>query len=415
MRAARSIFTAYLLALCSSHGVGAEQMLDFKAEPHNYFQRTAKDRFAQLQERMARGEVKLDTSSDKAFLQSLLSALKVPASSQMLVFSATSLQDDKIHPTNPRALYFNEDTYVGFVPGARAEVIGIDPEMGAVFYIFDKVRPGASAVAQRSDKCMNCHAGNATHRVPGLVAESVMPAANGASLESYRHEESGHQIPLSQRFGGWHLTGGHHLPDAHANMFGQMNAGKLTTRTIRPGELYDAGIHLLPTSDILPQLVHEHQLGFTNRVLHLQYVVRSMLHDSKGRPGTKENAVLEELIHQLARYILFADEAELPTAGIEGDPAFIRDFQLNKRASSAGLSLKDFDLKQHLFRNRCSYMIDTPIWEGLPAFVKQRVYGRIWSALTEPGREFAYLGPAERQNIRLILKETRRDLPSFWK
>lgn len=415
MSAARTIFSVCCVAMLSPCGIAAEQLLDFKAEPHNYFQRKPKDRFAQLQEKMARGEVKLDTSSDKAFLQSLLVALKVPVSSQMLVFSATSLQDDKIHPTNPRALYFNEDTYVGLVPGARAEVIGIDPEIGAVFYIFDKVNPGSPPVASRSDKCMNCHAGNATHRVPGLVAESVMPGANGASLESYRHEEFGHQIPLAQRFGGWHLTGGHHLENPHANMFGQMNGGKLTTRTIQPGELYDPGIHLLPTSDILPQLVHEHQIGFTNKALHLQYVVRSMLHDTKGRPGTKENAVLEELIHQLARYILFADEAELPKAGIEGDPAYIRDFQLTRRPSTAGLSLRDFDLKQHLFKNRCSYMIDTPIWEGLPAFVKQRVYARIWSALTESGKEFAYLAPSERQNIRLILKETRRDLPGFWK
>lgn len=394
-------------------GADTSAALDFKAEPHNYFQRTSKDRFAQLLERLNRKDTKLDVSGDKPLLQSLLTALKVPVHSQMLVFSATSLQDDKIHPTNPRALYFNDDTYVGFVPGARLEVISIDPEIGAVFYIFDKLRPGSLPLIQRSDKCMNCHAGNATHRVPGLVAESVMPAANGASLESYRHEEFGHQIPLEHRFGGWHLTGGHHLENPHANQFGQMNAGKLTTRRIMPGELYDMGAHLLPTSDILPQLVHEHQLGFTNRAIELQYVVRSMLHQTKGRPSTKDNAVLEDLIHQFTRYILFADEAALPAQGIEGDPEFIREF--TRAGQSTGASLRDFDLKKHLFKNRCSYMLESSVWEGLPAFVKQRVYARIWAALTEQGKEFAYLGSAEKQNIRLILKDTRRDLPSFWK
>ena len=192
-----------------------------------------------------------------------------------------------------------------------------------------------------------------------------------------------------------------------------MNAGKLTTRRIMPGELYDMGVHLLPTSDILPQLVHEHQLGFTNRAIELQYVVRSMLHQAKGRPSTKDNAVLEDLIHQFTRYILFADEAALPAQGIEGDPEFIREF--THAGQSTGASLRDFDLKKHLFRNRCSYMLESSVWEGLPAFVKQRVYARIWAALTEQGQEFAYLGSAEKRNIRLILKDTRRDLPSFWK
>ncbi len=395
--------------------VHAQQPIEFKAEPHHYFQRTSHDPFAQLQEKLSRGVVKLDTNGDLPFLRSLLSALKVPVSSQMLVFSATSLQDDKVHPTNPRALYFNEDTYVGYVPGGRVEVIGLDPEMGAVFYIFDRLNPGAMPVAQRSDKCMNCHAGNATKRVPGLIAESVIPGANGASLDSFRHEESGHQIPLANRFGGWHLTGGYHLETTHANLMGQFSQQVLHTRVIAPGELYNAGIHLLPTSDILPQLLHEHQLGFVNKVIALQYVVRSLLYDSKGKPGAKEAATLDDMIHDLTRYLLFADEATLPQAGIEGDQAYIKDFQQTKRASTAGLSLKDFDLKTHLFRHRCSYMIYTPLWEGLPAFVKQRVYARMADALSDQDREFTYLSPVEKQNIHAILKETLKDLPPNWK
>ncbi len=409
-----------LIGLCGSLLLAplklqAQQPIEFKAEPHNYFQRTSRDPFARFQEQMTKGTTKLDVSSDLALLRSLLTGLNVPLSSQMLVFSATSLQDDKIHPTNPRALYFNEDTYVGFVPGGRMEVIGIDPEMGAVFYIFDRLNPGAAPVAQRSDKCMNCHAGNATKRVPGLIAESVMPAANGSSLESYRHEESGHQIPLENRFGGWHLTGGHHLETTHANLMGQLSKQVMSTRAIQPGELYNASIHLLPTSDVLPQLVHEHQLGFVNKVIALQYVVRSLLHESHGKPGAKEAATLDEMIHDLTRYLLFADEAALPKAGIEGDPAFIKDFSLTKRTSAAGLSLKDFDLKTRLFRHRCSYLIYTPLWEGLPAFVKQRIYARMAEALGDQDREFTYLSSSEKQNIRSILKSTLKDLPVDWK
>ena len=51
----------------------------------------------------------------------------MPVSSQLLLFSASSLQSEIINPRNPRALYFNEDTYVGFVPGGKIEVISMDP------------------------------------------------------------------------------------------------------------------------------------------------------------------------------------------------------------------------------------------------------------------------------------------------
>ena len=48
-------------------------------------------------------------------LPAVLRALNVPASSQGLVFSRTSLQVDRIAPWTPRALYFNDDVTVGFV------------------------------------------------------------------------------------------------------------------------------------------------------------------------------------------------------------------------------------------------------------------------------------------------------------
>lgn len=131
---------------------------------------------------MESGELKLDRSGEKAFLLSLLRQLEVPVSSQMLVFSTTSLQLRFISPENPRALYFNEDIYVGYIPGGRLEIVSIDPELGGIFYIFDIPRGDAPAKVERSQRCMNCHAGEDTGFVPGLVVKSVAPGLTGAAL-----------------------------------------------------------------------------------------------------------------------------------------------------------------------------------------------------------------------------------------
>src|ERR1041384_7595741 len=126
--------------------------------PHNYWKRPLKDRFTLLKDDLEAGRVPLDYSSEKAFLISVLRAFRIPASSQMLVFSTTSLQLRFITPSNPRALYFNEDIYVGYIPGGRIEVVSVDADMGGIFYIFD-IPTGSNAVRiDRSERCMNCHA-----------------------------------------------------------------------------------------------------------------------------------------------------------------------------------------------------------------------------------------------------------------
>jgi hypothetical protein len=396
-----------------------ETVVEFKAAPHDYLTHEAKDRFAALLPKLTSGEVKLDTTDDKAFLTSILKVLDVPVSSQILVFSASSLQSEIINPRNPRALYFNEDTYVGFVPGGKVEVISMDPTHAAIFYIFERLRPGGPLpVIARSDKCFNCHAGNATHRVPGLIAESVLPMMSGASLETYRRDEQGHQIPLEKRFGGWHLTGGHHLTETHANQMGlTRSSGNFEKVPVEPGKMWDIDRHLLPTSDILPNLVHEHQIGFENRVFHAAYVLRQLSGQGRGSLPMSAKAELEKHAEELARYILFVDEAKLPRQGIEGDSAFIREFQRNKKPAASGASLKDFDLKNRIFKYRASYMIYTESWQKLPKELRDRVYYKMAEGLRDqnPNPAYAHLPPEEKRAIRAILKETLPGLPTWWR
>ncbi|MDB3941969.1 hypothetical protein N9406_13510, partial [Verrucomicrobiales bacterium] len=80
---------------------------------HEYHTRELNDPFTRMMADFESGKRELDKSSGKAFVSSLLEHLDVPASSQLLVFSRTSLQTRKISGSNPRAMYFNEDVYVG--------------------------------------------------------------------------------------------------------------------------------------------------------------------------------------------------------------------------------------------------------------------------------------------------------------
>lgn len=398
---------------------GLETKVAFREAPHNYLKHVPNDRFAKLQKDIEAGRARLDTTDDKTFLRSLLRALDVPESSQLLVFSASSLQSEIINPRNPRALYFNEDTYVGWVPRGKVEIISMDPELGAMFYIFENLRPDRPApVSSRSEKCFNCHAGLATRRVPGLIAESLLPMLSGASLETYRRDEQGHQIPLEQRFGGWHLTGAHHLKDHHANLMGENAPGRGIVKTkVEPGQMSNLSLHLRATSDILPHLVHEHQIGFENRVFHAAYLMRQWLAEGRGALPMSAKADFEEVADELARYILFVDEAALPKAGIEGDEDFIREFQRNSRSAKDGRSLKEFDLKTRIFKYRCSYMLYTESWLQLPVILKEKVYFKMAEGLREQNANpaYAHLTPSEKLAIRSILKETLPGLPSWWR
>ena len=200
-------------------------------------------------------------------------------------------------------------------------------------------------------------------------------------------------------------------------MAGRSQGGRLEKFDASPGRFYDPAIHLLPTSDILPQMIHEHQLGFENRVFQAHYLIRQRLHDGKGRLAPEAQKEIEDKAAEIARYTLFADEAQLPPQGIEGDSGFVKDFLRNKRPATNGLSLKDLDLRTHLFKHRCSYMLYTDSWKSLPQMFKDRVYYRMAEALRDANnpKEMSHLGLEERRAIRQILKETMDDLPAWWR
>jgi hypothetical protein len=104
-------------------------------------------------------------------LRSVLKALRVPEASQTLVFSKTSFQFTKINPEHPRALYYNDDVYVGSVhQGKTIEIVSFDPMQGAIFYLLDDQKTDKPVFRRAELDCTQCHIAAATRGVPGLAA-----------------------------------------------------------------------------------------------------------------------------------------------------------------------------------------------------------------------------------------------------
>jgi hypothetical protein len=397
-----------LAGLLPARGLSEIPVHRFPELPHAYWTRTPADAFAGFLAKQQSGRGALLPGDAREQLVSLLQALNVPQASQLLAYSATSLQSGLILPSNPRAIYFNEEVYVGYVPGGRLEVSAIDPVLGPVFYLAQSDATGRLH-AQRTERCMNCHAGRTSWGVPGLVAESVIATAgSGASLDGFRRELAGHTIPLAERLGGWHVTGAHEQGEHLGNLLGAASAGGYTKFSNPPGSRFDWALYPVRTSDLFAHLLHEHQIGFHNLVTLGLYRTRDALAAGGGSVRQEDRASLDEIAWRLVRYLLFSGEAALPAGGLKPELELRAAFSARRVAGPSGRSLRDLELGTHLFVNRCSYMIYTNGFSALPGELKQRVLRGLTLALGEKGApaEFAYLPPEEKRSIRLILRET---------
>ena len=125
--------------------------------------------------------------------------------------------------------------------------------------------------------------------------------------------------------------------------------------------------------------------------------------------------MIDRQVKELTNYLLFAKEATLP-GGITGDSLLKEEFLATRRVTKAGDSLKDLDLETRMFRNRCSYMIYSTVFQSLPEGFKKLVYSRLAKALASSPADldFSYLPNTEKMRIKAILKETLPGLPENW-
>src|SRR3982751_140497 len=166
------------------------------------------DPVAVLQQKVNAGESKLDFEKDHGYLVSLLKLLKVPVSSQTLVFSKTSLQSEHISPKTPRAIYFSDDVYVAWIPGAKLiEIMSTDPEKGPAFYVLSQEGNEPPQFERSTGHQFSvCHyvAEAAPKFVPRLLVSSVIPDTTG-DVENAFPIETTDQSPMKERWGGWYV------------------------------------------------------------------------------------------------------------------------------------------------------------------------------------------------------------------
>ena len=364
------------------------------------------DDCTRLIERVASKQVKLDNTNLRSLTQSVLKELGIPLSSQLLVFSGSASQGTKVNPRNPRALYFNDECYVGIVPGGLLEMIGVDANAGSQLYTFKNVGRNTPPTATGDDTCLRCHGGLISGYAPGFFIRFTFPEMNG-KMTSARNITPGHQRPLDERFGGWFVTSsnGQSFPAA-----GQIMQNGLAVHT-QIGEHYDPAIHLAGSSDILAHLLHEHQIGFHNRLIKVLISAR----DNGQVEGERIVTSHEEDIDELVRYMLFQNEAKLPKQGIVGDAQYVEDFRRNRRPSRTGASLKDLELTTRLLKFRCSYMIYTRPWREMPFEIKAELLTRLHRALQNTNDALSqHLPEFERLQILHILRDTVPELPDDW-
>jgi len=371
------------------------------------------DAMAKLQQEVEAGTATLAYDKDHGYLPAILSALKVPVASQGLVLSKTSLQVDKIAPWSPRAIYFSDDVYVGWVQGGPImEVASVDPTLGAVFYTVAQ-EPGAKPTITRQTRtCLQCHdSASSTGGVPGFIMRSVIADRHGYPVSSDLGGTTD-QTPVSDRWGGWYVTGT--IPAAHlGNVFAPKLAGEMgnvqaylaKTKLASDEKItdlsgkFDVAPYLAPHSDAVALLVLAHQTYVHNLITAAGYQARSTPDDTMRIEGAAE---------RLVRAMLLAKEATLPGA-VSGTSSFAADFAKAGPHDSRGRSLRDLDLQTRVFKYPFSYLVYSDSFDALPPVVKTYVYRRVREVLggKDQRAEFAHLTPDLRQAISEILTETK--------
>ena len=417
------------LALLATSAVAED---DFELAPIRYSASTPDNPISRLQARLDAGETTLAWDDSSGWLGGVLAALEVPTSSQTLVFSKTSLQQTRISPRNPRALYFNDDVYVGYVrTGDVVEVSVADPALGTVFYSMEQMPGERLRFERRTEDCLLCHGGSQTRGVPGHIVRSVYPSPSGQPIFSAGSHRVDDSTALADRWGGWYVTGRHgkqrHLgnvtyPDrpataADADPSG-LNVTDLAGRFGKKG-------YLTGQSDLVALSVLAHQAAAHNALTRASFDVRAALHreaalnrDLKQAPDYRwpsTNTVLDGAAKALVECFLFCDEA--PLAGpIEGTTTFATDFAARGPTDAAGRSLRQLDLERRLFRHPCSFLVYSASFDALPAELRGRFWARIGEVLTaaDPGPRFAHLSTEDRQAIRAILVATKPDAVAHW-
>jgi hypothetical protein len=396
-----------------------------------YATRPAKDPVSKLNRKIQEGKVQLRFDGEQGYLRSVLEALDVPIESQLVVFSKTSLEMNRINPHNPRTLFFNDSVAVGWVRGGGiVELAAEDPQQGVIFYTLDQ-KQADKPIFVRRDDCLNCHESYSSLGVPGMLVRSVFPAPDGTPMREFDDYIIDHRSPFGQRWGGWYVTGNlgsiRHMGNAMVTD-PQKPEAMVTDQTLNLESLrgkFDTDAYLSPYSDVVALMVFEHQMHMVNLFTRVGWEIRFAQYQERidrKKPdkglGDRQNAtvrLLDETAHELVDYLLFVDEAPFADK-IQGTSGFAEKFSARGPRDTKGRSLRQFDLERRLMRYPCSYMIYSEAFDGLSVEARDAIYKRMWQILSgeEKDSKYALFSRDDREAIVEILRETKKGLPKYF-
>jgi hypothetical protein len=366
--------------------------------------RPTTDRVTTLSHAVASG-LTIPRDPQTGYLRGVLDALGVPVSSQLLVFSKTGVQRAYTNPHTPRALYFDQSVFVGYVPNAPLiEIAAHDPQQGVVFYTVDQ--SAAKASFKREMSCLTCHVSASTLDVPGIIARSNTVSEDG----NIQPQEGSHDVnqttPHPERWGGWFVTSEDAAPP-YQQMAHRGNitfSGRSTSNQVFVDWLTSSPEtrgYPLPSSDIVGLLLFDHQARAINLLTRLNW---------ESRVGSAQVGALER---EFAGYLLFEGEAG-PLSPLTPKPEFAASLAAHVPKDHLGRSFGQLDMDQRMLRYPCSYMIYSDAFEALPASVKQAIYRQMIETLSKdiPHTLKTARVVADRRAVLEILRDTKPDFPS---
>ena len=421
----KSGFSIGILIVSGLWQICSLQADDFDREPILYRDTAPTNPISKLQNDLKSGKKVLDYNDTRGYLASLLKALDVPQDSQTLVFSKTSLQRERISADSPRALYFNDDVYIGYCQnGEVLEISVADPNLGTVFYTLDQERAEKPAFTRQTDACLLCHGGSQTQSVPGHLMRSVFADADGQPLLASGSFRSDHTSPFEERFGGWYVTGDtgdqYHLGN---KIFTKRQSYKdvdwsrgMNLKTL--DRLIDTSPYLQNSSDVVALMVLTHQSEMHNRITRANFLTRQALHyeealnkglgEPPGHRWPSTTARIKSACEPLLEYMLFSEELPLKSE-VKGTSTFARTFADRGPRDRKGRSLRELDLKTRLFKYPCSYLIESDSFKQLPKEASDYIQKRLVEILNDKDKseKFKHLSESDRKNIREILSDTK--------
>jgi hypothetical protein len=400
------------------------------------------DPIAVLQREIDAGQTVLEYEDQHGYLVALLEALDIPVSSQGLIFSRTSLQTNLITPWTPRAVYYNDDVYIGWVQDSPIiEIASIDPDDGGVFYTLEQNPDGEVRFAEEGTTCLMCHESRSvTEGIPGVMVRSVVVDRFGYPIAPLHEGSTSDRTDFDRRFAGWYVTGTHEGGSHAGNTYAPVLSHEVSDVRRYLSEFdvnadgnvldlegrFDVEPYLTGHSDIVSLMVLTHQTKVHNLIVVAHEAAKEavggqamLLRIEAGGIPTPEiqsaaQVRIDGAVERLVRAMMFAREAPLPGT-VRGTSGFTEEFQARGPFDAEGRSLREFDLERRLFAYPMSFLVYSEAFERLPRLVKEPFYRRVTEILD--GRdvtgEFDHLSAEDREAVREILLETKPEFAAY--